>query len=55
MRLVARPETPPSPRAMIPFRRDKDFVQHGTVLDDVARMCEDEAARVALVGISGVG
>ncbi|KAJ4367082.1 hypothetical protein N0V83_007612 [Neocucurbitaria cava] len=50
-----RPETPPSPSIYIPFRRDHDFVDRGTLLDQVHQKCSLLAARVALVGLGGVG
>ncbi|KAF7175615.1 hypothetical protein CNMCM7691_009180 [Aspergillus felis] len=30
-----RPETPPHPVSTVPFRRDPDFVDHGTLLDQI--------------------
>ncbi|KAK0641772.1 hypothetical protein B0T16DRAFT_393999 [Cercophora newfieldiana] len=50
-----RPETPPQPFATIPFSRDPDFVDRGDVLDQLRRRCSEPAARVALVGLGGVG
>ncbi|KAK8071290.1 hypothetical protein PG997_011493 [Apiospora hydei] len=50
-----RPETPPKPTAIIPFNRDRDFVQRDTILDQVHRSCSDPASRTALVGLGGVG
>ncbi|KAK4183100.1 kinesin light chain, partial [Podospora australis] len=50
-----RPETPPKPFATIPFSRDLDFVDRGDILDQVDRRCSEPAARVALVGLGGVG
>ncbi|KAK6860964.1 hypothetical protein PG995_004600 [Apiospora arundinis] len=50
-----RPETPPKPTAVIPFNRDRDFVQRDTILDQVHRSCSDPASRTALVGLGGVG
>ncbi|KAK4032308.1 kinesin light chain [Parachaetomium inaequale] len=50
-----RPETPPSPFATIPFSRDPDFVNRGDILDQVDQRCSAPAARVALVGLGGVG
>ncbi|KAB5515657.1 hypothetical protein GE09DRAFT_1179411 [Coniochaeta sp. 2T2.1] len=48
------PETPPRVFA-IPFSRDPDFVNCGDILDQVDRRCSEPAARVALVGLGGVG
>ncbi|KAK4243178.1 kinesin light chain, partial [Corynascus novoguineensis] len=50
-----RAETPPAPFATIPFSRDPDFVDRGDVLDQLRRRCSEPAARVALVGLGGVG
>jgi hypothetical protein len=51
----------PSPSSTVPFRRDTDFVdrrisQGGrTLLEQIEQQCATPAARVALVGIGGVG
>jgi hypothetical protein len=50
-----RPETPPQPFATIPFFRDPDFVSRGDILDQINQRCSEPAARVALVGLGGVG
>jgi hypothetical protein len=50
-----RPETPPQPSCLVPFRRDADFVDHGTLLDQIREQCSAPASRVALVGLGGVG
>ncbi|KAK4232927.1 kinesin light chain, partial [Achaetomium macrosporum] len=50
-----RPETPPQPRDTIPFSRDPDFVNRGDILEQINRRCSEPAARVALVGLGGVG
>ncbi|KAK4159493.1 kinesin light chain [Cladorrhinum sp. PSN259] len=50
-----RPETPPQPFATIPFSRDPDFVNRGDILDQIDKRCSEPAARVALVGLGGVG
>ncbi|KAB5581160.1 hypothetical protein GE09DRAFT_464613 [Coniochaeta sp. 2T2.1] len=47
--------TPPPPCANIPFFRDSDFVERGEILDQVDKRCSEPAARVALVGLGGVG
>ncbi|KAB5566910.1 P-loop containing nucleoside triphosphate hydrolase protein [Coniochaeta sp. 2T2.1] len=52
---VERPETPPPPSATIPFSRDPDFVERGDILDQIDKRCTEPAARVALVGLGGVG
>ncbi|RYN15545.1 hypothetical protein AA0112_g12741 [Alternaria arborescens] len=50
-----RPETPPQPACFVPFRRDPDFVDRGTLLDQIRERCAAPASRVALVGLGGVG
>ncbi|KAF2022819.1 hypothetical protein EK21DRAFT_119353 [Setomelanomma holmii] len=50
-----RPETPPQPSCFVPFRRDSDFVERGTLLDRLRERCAAPASRVALVGLGGVG
>lgn len=43
------------PSCVIPFPRDPDFVDRGTLLGDVHVKCSAPASRVALVGLGGVG
>ncbi|OAL06354.1 TPR-like protein [Phaeosphaeriaceae sp. SRC1lsM3a] len=50
-----RPETPPPPSIVIPFARDDDFVDRGTLVDEIHRKCARPDARIALVGLGGVG
>jgi hypothetical protein len=50
-----RPDTPPQPSCFVPFRRDPDFVDRGTLLDQIREQCSAPASRVALVGLGGVG
>ncbi|KAF1929478.1 uncharacterized protein M421DRAFT_45945, partial [Didymella exigua CBS 183.55] len=50
-----RPETPPQPSCSVPFRRDTDFVDRATLLDQICERCSAPASRVALVGLGGVG
>ena len=50
-----RPETPPQPSCFVPFRRDPDFVDRATLLDQICEKCSEPASRVALVGFGGVG
>ncbi|KAH7061833.1 TPR domain protein [Paraphoma chrysanthemicola] len=50
-----RPETPPQPSCFLPFRRDPDFVDRGTLLDQICEQCAAPTSRVALVGVGGVG
>ncbi|KAF2838466.1 putative kinesin [Patellaria atrata CBS 101060] len=53
--IIERPETPPSPSCNIPFCRDPDFVDRGTLLDQIHEKCSTPASRIALVGFGGVG
>ncbi|KAK3681825.1 hypothetical protein B0T22DRAFT_445427 [Podospora appendiculata] len=48
-------ETPPKPFAIIPFSRDPDFVNRGDIINQIDKRCSEPAARVALVGLGGVG
>ncbi|USP81615.1 TPR-like protein [Curvularia clavata] len=50
-----RPETPPQPSCFVPFRRDPDFIDRGTLLDQIRQRCAAPASRIALVGLGGVG
>jgi len=51
-----RPETPPTPASTIlPFDRDPDYVQRGSLLEEIGVKLSRPAARVALVGLGGVG
>ncbi|KAH7372279.1 P-loop containing nucleoside triphosphate hydrolase protein, partial [Pyrenochaeta sp. MPI-SDFR-AT-0127] len=43
------------PCCAIPFRRDSDFIDRGTLLDELQEKCSAPASRVALVGLGGVG
>jgi hypothetical protein len=40
---------------VLPFRRDPDFVDHGTLLDQMRKKSLVPASRIALVGLGGVG
>ncbi|KAI1839869.1 hypothetical protein JX266_013919 [Neoarthrinium moseri] len=50
-----RPKTLLDPSAIIPFRRDRDFVQRGRTLDHIREVLAHPGSRVALVGLGGVG
>ncbi|KAI1428853.1 P-loop containing nucleoside triphosphate hydrolase protein [Xylaria sp. FL1777] len=50
-----RPETPPKPSMIIPFRRDDDFVKREAILDRLHQACLKPASRAALVGLRGLG
>ncbi|KAM0703872.1 hypothetical protein Q7P35_008877 [Cladosporium inversicolor] len=44
-----------SPLSTVPFRRDPDYVQRGSLFDKITSKLASPAARVALVGLGGVG
>jgi hypothetical protein len=48
-------EIQPSPSPLVPFRRDQDFVDRGTLLDQIHEKCSTTGSRTALVGLGGVG
>ncbi|KAJ6023305.1 TPR-like protein [Penicillium canescens] len=48
-------EERPQPLAMIPFGRDPDFVDPGSLIDRVHGLSSEPSARLALVGFGGVG
>ena len=50
-----RPETPPNPSILIPFARDRDFVERKGLLDQIHQNCAIPGSRTALVGLGGVG
>ncbi|OAL56170.1 TPR-like protein [Pyrenochaeta sp. DS3sAY3a] len=50
-----RQDTPPYPCAYIPFSRDSDFVERGTILNQLTEKCAVGGSRTALVGLGGVG
>ncbi|KAJ5246378.1 kinesin [Penicillium chermesinum] len=50
-----RSETPPSPSLSIPFLRDPDFVDRGTILKQLHHQCAAPGSWTALVGLGGVG
>ncbi|KAL9629560.1 MAG: hypothetical protein Q9164_006829 [Protoblastenia rupestris] len=45
----------PEPFSTVPFSQDPDFVNRGAILDQLRAVCMCPAARVALVGLGGVG
>ncbi|KAJ5288172.1 TPR-like protein [Penicillium angulare] len=49
------PEERPQPCVMIPFGRDPDFVDPGSLVDRVHALSSKPSARLALVGFGGVG
>ncbi|KAB8067091.1 TPR-like protein [Aspergillus leporis] len=50
-----RPETPPSPLSTVPFPRNPDFVSRSIILDQICEKILVPGARIALVGLGGVG
>ncbi|KAK5109370.1 hypothetical protein LTR85_002864 [Meristemomyces frigidus] len=50
-----RADTPPEPTSNVPFRRDPDFVERGDLLDRISAEVSRPAARVAVVGLGGIG
>ncbi|KAJ5368856.1 P-loop containing nucleoside triphosphate hydrolase protein [Penicillium cataractarum] len=50
-----RPETSPSPLSTVPFRRDPDFIKHGTLLEQISEKTSAPGSRVAVIGLGGVG
>ncbi|KAJ6086257.1 P-loop containing nucleoside triphosphate hydrolase protein [Penicillium sp. IBT 16267x] len=49
------PETPLAPLSTVPFRRDSDFVDRGTILDQMNEKSSVPECRITLVGLGGVG
>ncbi|PQE31720.1 hypothetical protein CJF32_00001045 [Rutstroemia sp. NJR-2017a WRK4] len=52
---IERVETPPNPSIVIPFNRDRDFVEREILLDQIHQKCAVLGSRTALVGLGGVG
>ena len=52
---LERAETPPEPTSNVPFRRDLDFIERGDLLERIGAKVSQPAARVALVGLGGIG
>ncbi|KAJ5732374.1 P-loop containing nucleoside triphosphate hydrolase protein [Penicillium malachiteum] len=50
-----RPETPPPPLSTVPFHRDPDFIDRGSLLDQIQEKASTQGARIALIGLGGVG
>lgn len=50
-----RHEAPSGPISTVPFPRDPDHVHRGPLVDDICEKLSVPAARVALVGLGGVG
>jgi hypothetical protein len=45
----------PNPTILIPFSRDRDFVERRSLFDRISRDCGVSGSRTALVGLGGVG
>jgi hypothetical protein len=52
---AARSTTPDEPSSNVPFRRDPDFVARAEVTAQITAALAAPAARLALVGLGGVG
>lgn len=50
-----RPVTPPLPFSTVPFERDPDHVDRSALSEDLRTKLRAPGARVALVGLGGVG
>lgn len=50
-----RSETIPRPLSTVPFPRDPDYVHRGQIVNEIRRKLSVPGARVALVGLGGVG
>ncbi|UKZ79126.1 hypothetical protein TrVFT333_006876 [Trichoderma virens FT-333] len=50
-----RPRTPSVTIIIFPFRHDPDFIGHQAILNDLVSECSKPPARLALVGIGGIG
>ena len=53
--IASQAETLPTPSSTVPFQRDADFVDRGTILDQVKQKCDVSGSRTALVGLGGIG
>ena len=45
----------PNPLSTVPFPRDPDYIHRGSLIDEIHEKLSVPAARVALVGLGGVG
>jgi hypothetical protein len=52
---LERVETPPNPSLLIPFSRDTDFVERGTILAQIHQKCAVLGSRTTLISLGGVG
>ncbi|KAM0688989.1 hypothetical protein Q7P36_011065 [Cladosporium allicinum] len=52
---LERPEAPPNPLSTVPFRQDSDYVQRGSLIEEIDSRLSQPAARAVLVGLGGIG
>jgi len=50
-----QPEEQPEPLFTVPFRRDPDYVLRDPLVDELYKKLSVPSARVALVGMGGIG
>jgi hypothetical protein len=48
-------DIPPLPFSTVPFPRDQDYVRRGPLIEQIHTKLSVPGARVALVGLGGVG
>jgi hypothetical protein len=48
-------DSPPTPSSNVPYRRDPDFIERSDITAQITAALEAPAARVAFVGLGGVG
>lgn len=53
--LLTHAEQPAKTSLWIPFSRNPDFVDRGNILHKIEQRCSEPSARVALVGLGGIG
>jgi hypothetical protein len=52
---IAAAEVSPGPFSTVPFPRDQDYVRRGPLIEQIQTKLSVPGARVALVGLGGVG
>lgn len=52
---IERPETPTKPLSTVPFGKDEEFVSRDVLLRQIHEKALVPGARIALVGLGGVG
>jgi hypothetical protein len=53
--LEEEPQMPPKSLSTVPFRRDRDFVDHGSLLDQIDEKYLAPGAHIVITGLGGVG